>query len=887
MDLRVIYLTLQTLLYVSPVSSETKYASHQCLEVAGEPDIVRIVFRILKNDDPIFKVYAFGATTLDTSTTANRETNAACIKDTTTDPIVYDITVTTTAASHDCGIAVYDEGGVSVAVFLVRVYAYDDTMLDADDDSFVIRCSMDDLDPTIISTPKVDFSDDTIINVVPPQFGAYLRVLDPDDLKPVFVASLGQAVKLSAEFYPELSLGPDNYGTHFFVGFLSNDPLAADITSASELYIVIQPRYSYRTDITVTTIDGSETYVSEDGTSHVVTFDAEYMGCSEDGTPEIADIGIEIYSHPMEIGVLVCNFETATADCYTALPTDVTGTEYYATSMMTANEPAEFLIVAQTDATEVVIDIPADSTHTDAGGTVTIVLDKLEAYHYAVNTTDPDTAHVNGYHFVANESISVISGNLKYSADHMSTQVPPVNRFGKHYVLVSVDLANDGHPTRYILQALTPDVQTTVTQYLSDTTTQDYVLTTTTYPQQAIDIPSGSHCELIADYPIMVSQVVYLNPTDGVESTLLIMPSVEQWSPKYTLDFGKSGFLVTTILVFKSNSDVSQFLVNGGTINFSSTSDVTGPNGYVLGAFSIPSHIRFRIQLGDEITTMMALCYVTSGNTISTSDVVIGFPAHGLRYLTKCEKPTIGRRGDGVDNDCDGLIDEEIADLIDNDGDDMTDEDTIALTEELVGAVGVRVINCRVSGDPAFPDGFVKYITDGDGCAVTGSGSFISGGEFGPSPVNTGIDPKYLRIGPLRLGMFLDSSELHFVCDIEKYCTDASDTDCTTICQPSTTKRKKRQIDDSSKNNVTTSVYIFPYTRNNDQTYSNVSLTKTSLIDCMDNTYIQVMIGFLSAVALISFFTAICFSCYIRRKKKREKKPKRPLNFDWFPNKLY
>ena len=37
---------------------------------------------------------------------------------------------------------------------------------------------------------------------------------------------------------------------------------------------------------------------------------------------------------------------------------------------------------------------------------------------------------------------------------------------------------------------------------------------------------------------------------------------------------------------------------------------------------------------------------------------------------------TVAVEGDGIDNDCDGIVDEEIRDRKDNDGDGFIDEDT-------------------------------------------------------------------------------------------------------------------------------------------------------------------------------------------------------------------
>lgn len=156
----------------------------------------------------------------------------------------------------------------------------------------------------------------------------------------------------------------------------------------------------------------------------------------------------------MEIGVLVCNSATGSGDCYTALPAEEAGTDYFATSMMVANEASEFMVIAHEDDTVVEISVPSGSGHTDAGTKTSVTLNKLEAYHFAISTTDPDTSSVNGYGFHSDKPYSLFSGNRRYSNDSMVTQVPPVEKFGTHYVLVSVDLLDDGRLTTYIIQAV-------------------------------------------------------------------------------------------------------------------------------------------------------------------------------------------------------------------------------------------------------------------------------------------------------------------------------------------------------------------------------------------------------------------------------------------------
>ena len=49
--------------------------------------------------------------------------------------------------------------------------------------------------------------------------------------------------------------------------------------------------------------------------------------------------------------------------------------------------------------------------------------------------------------------------------------------------------------------------------------------------------------------------------------------------------------------------------------------------------------------------------------------------SHWNHWFSQCKKREQKNPGDGLDNDCDGVIDEEVFDLKDNDGDGRVDED--------------------------------------------------------------------------------------------------------------------------------------------------------------------------------------------------------------------
>lgn len=864
-----------------------KEVSHSCFGNATDPNKVRVEFRILKHDDPIFKVYAFNAANGDTSMSTNRISDSPCVKDTSgitdkdTTPILYTINILVTDTTHACGAAVTtDASGIKIVTLLFRVYAYSDTLLSVDDDSYRVRCRMDDLTGAVLMSEQLDASAGAVITVLEPQNGAYLIVRKSSDSRPLSTATVGDKAYLSVEFNPEIELGPDNYGTHFFVGFLGNDPITG--TTASQLYILLYPRYAVRTDISVTHGITTAHYEILDGAPKKLVLPADLMGCSDGGAAEIEDIGVEINSYEMEIGVLVCNVETGSADCYSALPVDITGKEYVTTSMFAANEASEMMMIGQEDGTAVQIAIPASSTQTitlngsqtSAGSTLSITLNKRQAFHLAQTSSSATYSHVNGYFITSDKSISVISGNRKFANDHLSEQLPPTSKLGTSYVLTPADPMGDSRVTTYIVQAVASG-DTVVTRYLTGSTSETHTITKTKYPPLQIDVAAGAPCELTSDKPILVTQVVNQPIATGFESAMVIMPAVIQWSPKYNIYH--PDYEVTPIIVFKSPADVAKFKVNNNAITIQTTA-VNGPSGYVYGpGITLPKSTSYTLKMNDDITTMMVIAYASNGQP-SASDIGIAFLPSGYRYSNRGDCYTVGRRGDLRDNDCDGRIDEELVNALDDDGDGLIDEDTRASTSEHAGAVAIRPVNCRVSGDRTFPTGgtTITMTADVTGCKATGTGPFKPATDFAPQTgayIGTGTKPKILYSGLFEIAMFLDKPKLYFICDIGTYCTSATDTQCTTgICIPPPGARKRREDITSKKpDNVTTDIWVFPYVGSKDKVTIKETFREATLQTCMDNTHIRVMFSLILIMAVLSFLTAVCFCCLFRKRNNRDK----------------
>ncbi|XP_060592966.1 uncharacterized protein LOC132747567 [Ruditapes philippinarum] len=569
------FLIISSLVSFNKMYGDAIDVTHFCYEVTGQPTQVRLVVNILvKTGESFAKVYAFDASSGDTTQSANRIADAACIKDDTgisdTLPITYDMTITTTDASHSCGIQVATEGSDTVVKFVFRIYTNSETVNHPDDVTYEATCKMSDL--TGIEIPTAQLETTNRANTVSQRQadGAFLTLVD-DENKVVNIARVGDKVRLQAEYYPNLQKGPDNCGDDFYVGFLGIDPLSG--VSASELYVIITPKYNLDTDVVVTTKHGTATYNFVDGNSQKIVFPSDLMGCSDGGVSEIEDKGVHIQalSQVREICVVVCSKETGLGDCYDALPNDVLGTDYIAASMPAADESSEFMIISHADDNEVTVDIPDGYSHiielsgqttTAAGGTITFTLNQRQAFHLAQTSATASMSNVNGYHITSTKQVSVISGNRLYGSNHAVTQLPPTTKAGEKYVLIPVDIDSDGRLTTYIIQPVEAG-DTEVIRYLTETTSDSYTVPYGEYLSLEVDT---TPFEITSDKPISVTQIVNGPINSGTAgSSMTWIPPVNRWSSVYTISHPE--YVTTPLTVFKSQEDADAYRVKVGDGN--------------------------------------------------------------------------------------------------------------------------------------------------------------------------------------------------------------------------------------------------------------------------------------------------------------------------------
>ena len=378
------------------------------------------------------------------------------------------------------------------------------------------------------------------------------------------------------------------------------------------------------------------------------------------------EVGIRV-SSPTSIQLHVVQHTDFVSEGYLALPSSELGQEYYAVTYdedVSSGRPG-FLIVGVEDNTNIEITNTADSTVSNH------TIDRLETFMVEA----PSASDVTGSRVVSDKPITFISThgctNVGGPAcNGLAEQMMPVSTISNNYLTVPFANHSKGTATRVVATADNTEVffDGVSEGIINDgeflevyDSSYDYAEITSTNPVVVAQFSSGNVFEPGSGDPSMtqlipttqfVKEVVfgqisdstfertsplvfdhYINvitkQTDISSIRLDGLPMNAVWTP-----IGASEYAGTQVMVSKGIHRVTSVLPNARLMVYS--------YGYARAdAYSYP----ISTNLNDSPFT----CDLTS--TVS---------------------------GDGVDNDCDDSVDEELGDGIDNDGDGLIDEDLAA-----------------------------------------------------------------------------------------------------------------------------------------------------------------------------------------------------------------
>ncbi|XP_062620365.1 uncharacterized protein LOC134281944 [Saccostrea cucullata] len=460
---------------------------------------------------------------------------------------------------------------------------------------------------------------------------------------------------------------PDNRGTEFIIGFMQNINLNMKV----ELFITTSSKKSV--SVSVQSPKSSKPYIRSSftiskGQVKQLFLDQNIrMDGSAKGTK-----GILIRATD-EVVVYGINKELYSCDGFVALPTDVISNDYYVVSWYPSTYQSQLLVVGAHDGTSVSVNFGSSlgSRYVSYGGkkyykgnTVTEKLDKYGTWQLTTAKGD-----FTGTRVVANKPVAVFSGNRKTnigtgtSSDHLVEQMTPVNTWGKEFATAPIPKRTVGDYFKFIGS----ESGTTVT--ISGGYKSSFTLTAGQVVLKKI--PSTAYCFIKSTKPIMVVQFVQSQQKSSELSdpAMMIIPPIEQYGADYTF--------ATPKYSLGSYNNYFMFIAKSSEVK-----------GLRLDGKAFPSSTKYNKIAGTDLVGGYVPVSQGSHTVMHTSPISIfgGYLYGQARYETygfstgmrmgkvnaPCT-PTKSVDGDGIDNDCDGKIDEEICTTENKNKDDDRD----------------------------------------------------------------------------------------------------------------------------------------------------------------------------------------------------------------------
>ncbi|XP_067935398.1 uncharacterized protein [Watersipora subatra] len=425
-----------------------------------------------------------------------------------------------------------------------------------------------------------------------------------------------------------------------------------------------------------------------------------------------------------DVVVFGSNRQYKSADVFLALPTDVLGLSYVIPCWQTTKSVSGTLLVVSPvyDNTNINITLRGQVIKNNFS------LNRGQVYQYkgdyiksgrrrrsldeegqlsrvrrateAANVDDLTGALVS-----ADKPIAVLSGNKKTSiahtksGDHLMEMIPPLDKLGREFLI-----SNFVERQRSILRIIAADDNVTVDVYSSsneyNSSSSEVLKSTGEFKELVTNATQVT--QVIASKAVLIAQYSETGKADGTRADPLmaIVPAKEQYANYYTFTTpaGISSSYRNYVNIIMKSGERDGILLNGAALNTTlqqlnlKEGDTFYNNSWLLrgknGIMQVQSDWQVIGNTGYSARTIAVINGTHSINHANPTVTIYammyghgdletyGFPA-GMRLAktgSYC-KTSASLVNDGVDNDCDGSIDEELHNGIDDDGDGAIDED--------------------------------------------------------------------------------------------------------------------------------------------------------------------------------------------------------------------
>ncbi|XP_052704188.1 uncharacterized protein LOC128180261 [Crassostrea angulata] len=380
-----------------------------------------------------------------------------------------------------------------------------------------------------------------------------------------------------------------------------------------------------------------------------------------------------------DVVVYGVNKEKYSNDGFVGLPVDVMSDEYYVITWAPPYRQCEMLVIGAEDSTSVSVTI-GQSIGSGAvnyggrnyyrGNVVTETLNKYDTWQLV------STGDLTGSYVKSTKKVVVFSGNKKTkigsggSQDHLVEQLTPVDTWGKNFATVPIPKRTVGDYFKFIAS----EDSTTVT--ISGGYSSTFTISQKGGMVQKL-IPSTAYCKIVADKAIMVTQFVQSQQSSSEPSdpAMLIIPPVEQYGADYTFSTPKYslGSYENFFMFIVEASEASGLRIDGKAFPTNTINKAISGTSLVGGYISV-SDGTHTVRHTSPIAIFGGFLYGKAH--LETYGFTTGMRM--ARVNAVCvPSPTV--TGDGIDNDCDGKIDEELCTQEnqnkDDDGDGSVNED--------------------------------------------------------------------------------------------------------------------------------------------------------------------------------------------------------------------
>ncbi|KAL4221521.1 hypothetical protein ACF0H5_019778 [Mactra antiquata] len=462
-----------------------------------------------------------------------------------------------------------------------------------------------------------------------------------------------------------IKCAPDNRGTEFIVGFMQNYQNTVDV----QIFVTTSRTTVIDVQVTIPRFTGvslDETFTVTAGEVKQIYIDNDIRGY---GT-ELSNKAVYITASD-EVVVYGVNVEPYSNDAFLAFPLDVIGNDYYAVSHYPSEQPCEFMILGAYDRTDITIkygphsgiSVSYGGTTYGPGSTQTITLNRFDTYQ-AQTYGDLTATHITGtknFILLTGNQLTNINPHSRDGSggtrDTLVDQMMPVKTWGKEFGFVATPDRSTGDEIKFVGS----EDGTSIRLECADGTGVSLTVDEGTYTQYITD--SGTVCHVLADKPIMVilfvvSQLYSWEPADPA---LITIQPFEQYAADYTFATPKYsyGSYINYFMYIIEESEKDGLRFNDAALPspvFTKIPNTNYVGGYIQVSEGIHTirHTKRNSNFGGFIF----------GRATAES---YGMPT-GLRLAPINDPctPTTSVLGDGVDNDCDGRIDEELCETLTN-----------------------------------------------------------------------------------------------------------------------------------------------------------------------------------------------------------------------------